>query len=210
MIRNEMTGAYICNNESIEFNFYTNLSAYDKVKFVNSVTSILVDDDDYNYIIKDMIFDFYIIDIFAIDVDTSEIKQSPHIINDIEEFLEETNIVDIIKANAEDGLIEELSKAVDLNIEHRTGIHRNILGEALTSLVGTLEKKINEFDIGGMAEVIQSFTGMTDEMTMENLIKAYTSTDVFKKNQQELGAAKEKKNAFIDEVSKVIDISSKA
>ena len=61
-----------------------------------------------------------------------------------------------------------------------------------------------------MAEVIQSFTGMTDEMTMENLIKAYTSTDVFKKNQQELGVAKEKKNAFIDEVSKVIDISSKA
>ena len=69
-----MTGSYVYNEEIISFDFYTNLNATDKIGFVNSITNILVGEN-YNYIVKDLIFDYMIIQMFT-TVDTSEIDKS--------------------------------------------------------------------------------------------------------------------------------------
>ena len=111
MIRNVRTGVYTYNGEEVSFNFYTSISAYDEVRFVNTVTNTLVDDS-YISVIRNLIFDFEIIDIFT-DIDISNIKD----INAIEQFLEETNIVEIVKANVDSDVVEELNRAVDENIE---------------------------------------------------------------------------------------------
>ena len=65
-------GVYNLNGEDFTFNFKTSLSAIEKVYFVNSVTESLIDDN-YNYVLKDLIFDFYIVDVFCIDFDMSDI-----------------------------------------------------------------------------------------------------------------------------------------
>ena len=213
MIKNVMTGTYIKDGENYNFDFYTDLSAYDKLKFVKSVTNTLVGDD-YNSIIRDLIFDFYIVDIFAINVDTSFVKnneEEPTVnpIISIEEFLEDNNIAEIIKVNAEDGLIDELNKAIDENIEYRTGIHKNTLNDALTGLINTLEKKLNDVDLGSMLEVMESFGGITDEFTPQNIVNAYMNTDVAKNNIKELDETRKRNAEFAEEVSKVIDISKK-
>ena len=111
-----MTGTYVRNDDTHNFSFYTDLTAFNKLEFVNSVVSLLVDGENYNYVIRDLLFDFFLIDIMAIDIDTSKLKDSKFFVDDVEKFLEETNIVDVIKANAEIGLIEELNKAIDLKL----------------------------------------------------------------------------------------------
>ena len=195
-MKDVMTGTYIKGDENFEFIFATDLSAYEKMDFVNSVTETLVDEN-YNSIVRDLIFDFYIVQSFT-DVDVSfiganeegEPEINPIIL--IEEFLEETNIVEIVKANVKDGLIEELNSAVDVNIEYRTGIHRNALNDALAGLVNTLERKLEGFDMGNAMEMIEAFSGITGDFTPENVVNAYMNTDVAKKNVIELNEAKER------------------
>ena len=89
-----------------------------------------------------------------------------------------------------DGLLEQLNKAVDKSIEYRTGIHPSPLNEALASLVNTLEKKVNEFDMGGAMEMVQKFAQMTGELTPDSLVKAYIDSDVHKANLNEIAESK--------------------
>lgn len=207
MIKEVKTGTYFKGEESFNFDFYTNLSTAKKVEFVNSVTSLVVDGVNYNSVIRDLVFDFYLIDIFT-DINTVDFKTSDFFLNDVEEFLEETNIVDIVKANVEVGLIEELNKSVDLNIEYLTGIHPSPLNDALTSLMNTIERKISEVDLNSMMEMASKFSGMTEDFTLESIVNAYLNSDVHKENVVEIAEAKKKKDAItkkLDEAVKTVD-----
>ena len=190
-------GVFNYNNESYEFNFKTSLSAYDKLVFVKTVVNSLIDDNGYDSIIRDLIFDFTIIDVFT-NVDTSFINMKDNDGNDIspiiliEHFLEESNIVDVVKANMEIGLLEDLNHAVDLDIQYLTGIHPNPLNEAIASLVSTFEKKINEVDLNGMMAMAQKFASMTEDFTAENIVTAYMNSDVHKKNLEDIVEVKGK------------------
>ena len=136
-----------------------------------------------------MIFDFYVID-FLTDIDTSEFKESSHFVDDVEQFLEETNIVEIVKANASPTLFYELNEAIDKSIEYITGIHPSPIADSFASLLSTLEKKINEFDMGSMMDMAQKFAGMTDELNVDNIVKAYVDSDFHTKNLEELAESK--------------------
>ena len=192
------TGTFAHNEELLNFDFNTSLSAYEKILFVNTVVDTLIDDEYYDFIIKDMIFDFVIDQIFT-NIDTSFTSQKDEDGNSIspiifiEQFLEETNVVDIVKANMEESLLEELNHAVDLGIEYRTGIHPNYLNESLANLVGVIEKKLKDFDLDSVTEAASKFADIKEELTVENLVKAYTSTDMFKNNLAEIEEAKNKK-----------------
>ena len=185
-------GTYIRGEDTVNFNFGTDLSMADKLKFVNSVVDLLVDDEHYNSVIRDLVIDFYIIDIFT-DVDTTELKKSSFFVNDVEKFLEETNIVDIVRANASPTLFDELNKAIDDSIEYLTGIHFNPLNAALASLVSTLENMVGEFDMGSMMDMAQKFVSMTDKLTPESVVNAYINSDMHKNNLEEIAESKAQK-----------------
>lgn len=199
MKKNVKVGIYTHNGKEVCFNFYTSLRAVDKIKFVDSVTGYLVGNN-YNSVIKDMMFDFTIIDVFT-DVDITKIINSDDAINMIEDLLDETNIVAIVKANAERGLIAELEKAVDDNIEYRTGIHKNPLTESLSSLVNTIERKLDGIDTDAMMQMAQVISGMSGEMTPERMLEAYSKSDMFKERYAQLIADRESHNATINNVS---------
>lgn len=176
--KNVKTGAYTYKNESIPFNFYTELRAVDKIKFINAVCDTLIDTNYYS-VIRDLVFDFQIVNVFT-DVVVPELQDSPSPISIIEEFLDDTNIVEIVKANVDKKLIAELEKAVDENIEYHTGIHKNTLEDALTSLLHTVEQKINDVDTEGMMEMAMKLNSISDELTPERILQAYSETDMFK------------------------------
>ena len=188
-MKNVMMGTYIRGDDLINFNFSTDLSTADKLKFVNSIVDILVDERRYNSVIRDLVTDFYIVDIFT-DIDTVELKQSQHFINDVEKFLEETNIVDIVKANASPIIFDELNDAIDKSIEYITGIHTNPLNDALASLMSMLEKKLNEFDMTSMMAMAQKFSAITGELTPEKVVNAYIDSDMHQKNLAEIAESK--------------------
>lgn len=192
MMNDMKIGAYIYNDESYNFNFYTDLSSANKLKFVNSVVDLLVDENHYNSVIRDIIFDYYTIKIFT-TVNTEELDNSLNFLNDIEEFLLSTNIVEIVKANAFPTIFDELNNAVDKSIQYLTGIHPSPLNDALASLLSTLEKKINEVDLSNMMGMAQKLADMTGEFTPESIVNAYINSDTHKKNLTEIAEAKKNK-----------------
>lgn len=191
-MKNVTMGTYIRGDEIYNFNFGTDLSIADKQKFVNSVVGLLVDDKHYNSVIRDLITDYFTIKFFT-DIDTTKLEESSFFVNDVEEFLEETNIVDIVKANAAPTLFDELNDAIDKSIEYLTGIHPSPLNEALASLVNTLEKKMIGFDMESMMGMAQKFVGMTDKLTPESVVNAYINSDTHKKNLDEIAESKAEK-----------------
>lgn len=179
---NEMkTGVYVRGEENYVFEFYTDLTIAQKMKFVNSVVSRVVDETHYNSVIRDLVFDFYVVDILT-SIDVSDLKEPLNFINDIEDFLYETNIVEIVKANVFPTLFDELNKAIDDSIEYLTGIHKNPINDALESLINTLERKVNEIDLVSAMEMVSKFNEMTEELTPESVVKAYMKTDIYNKN----------------------------
>lgn len=197
--------------ESFEFKFYTDLTVAQKLLFINSVTNLVVDENNYNSIIRDLIFDFYIVDIMT-DIETDDFKKSPNFLRDVEDFLFSTNIVDVVKANVIPALFEELNKAVDKTIEYKTGIHPSLIGDSLASLIKTIEKKVNEIDLNDMMGMVQKFAGMTGELTPESIVNAYMNTDIHKNNVIEIEEAKKQRAEFakdIDTAIKSINNSNK-
>jgi hypothetical protein len=182
-------GVYTRNGEENTFSYYTTLRAYDKLKFVNFVTDTLVDSN-YNYVIRDMIFDISIVHIMT-DVDVSDILGSTDAINQIEDFLFETNIVEIVKANA-DEVINELNNAVDLAIEYKTGIHKNLIAESLSHLLDTLDKKVSGIDTDSMMKMAQVIGNMSGELTVDKMLEAYSKSDMFKEKYKNLMANKKR------------------
>ena len=180
-------GMYTRNGEDVPFNFYTSLSAYNKVRFVDSVVSAIVTDDGYNYVIKDMLFDFWVVNFFT-DVDVSEVAEAENNIDAIENFLDDTNIVDIVKMNVVPGIIDELEKAVEFNIEYKTGIHINPISSSLSSLLDTIEGKVENIDFDSMMEIAEAMSGISGELTADKMLDAYAKTDIFKKNWENAAA----------------------
>jgi hypothetical protein len=180
-------GVFTYNNEDYNFDFATSLTAYEKQMFVKTVVNNLIDEEGYDVVLRDLIFDFVIIEMFT-NIDTSFINVKDEDGNDIsqiitiEHFLNESNVVGVVKANISDELLDELNHAIDLNIQYLTGIHINPLGEAVASLVSTLEKKINEVDLESMMGMAQKFAGMTDDFNLDNMVNAYMNSDVHKEN----------------------------
>lgn len=197
MMKEMKTGFFTYNDESYEFIFKTSLSAYEKMVFVKTVVDMLVSDDSYNVVVKDSISDFAIIEVFT-NIDTSFVEIKDDNGNDvnpiipIEHFLEETNVVDIIKENMEDGLLDELNKAVDLNVQYLTGIHLNPIGESIASLISTIENKVGNIDLDSMMDMVNKFAGMTKDFTVDNLVSAYMDSDIHKKNLSEIEETKKK------------------
>jgi len=202
-MKNIKIGAYTFNDKPYEFEFATDLSAYRKSMFVNYVVNSIIDEDRYDSIVRDIIFDFGLVAICT-NIDTSFINRRDDEGNPInpiifiEQFLDETNVVEIVKENMEVGVIAELYNAVEKSIEYRTGIHPNPLNDALASLLSTLEKKIDGLDTSSMMAMAQKFAGMTEKLTPDSVVKAYVDSDIHKKNLEEI--AESKKNEIkIDE-----------
>lgn len=203
MMKETKQGTYIYGEDNYAFEFVTDLSASEKLIFVRTVVDSIVDNSNYDSVLRDIIFDYTTISMFT-DVDTSFLKavdEDGNVTTDIdllENFLLETNIVDIVKANAFPTLFDELNNAVDKSIEYKTGIHINPLNEALSSLLSTLERKLDSFDMGSAMEMASKFSGMTEDFTIDNLVNAYMNSDMHKKNLDEI--AESKKNEIkIDE-----------
>lgn len=202
-----MVGTYNFDGESISFSFKKNLRATEKVYFVSMMSELLIGDN-YNSVLRDLLFDFFVIDVFT-DVDTSwmyeqsDDEDETDYISKIEDLVCNTNIADIVKSNVEDGLLGELLDAVELNIEYRTGIHRNPISESLASLVKTLDKKIGDFnvDMESVAEMMGLLGGISNELTMENMLSAYAKSDMYKKNQAEVAEKAAKREAAMKVVA---------
>lgn len=200
-INNVKTGQYNYKGKEYTFNFYTDIDVIKKSKFVTNITDLIVYEDNYQSVLRDTMFDFEIIKVFTNAFEDTEIDEKGYLLADVVDFVENTKVAEIVKANAVDGLINELNEAVDRNIEYKTGIHRNPLGEATASLLKTIENKINDIDLDELMKFAEVFKDMPKDMTPEKLIDAYGKSDVFKQIREDTDKRNEKQTAKILEIA---------
>lgn len=179
-MKNEMkNGVYTKGEKTFEFSFITDLSASKKMDFVNSVVGYVVTDSDYNFVIKDIIFDFEIIHKFT-NYNISDIKEADDTPGAIEELLDTTNIVEIVKSNMVDGLYEELVNAVNLDIQYKTGIRNNDILNSVERILDTIEEKVKDIDTKGLDEFAKVFNGISGELTPDKLLEAFAKSNMYK------------------------------
>lgn len=195
MVANTNNGVFTYNGKDFPFEFKTSLAAKEKIRFTKAVVESIVVNNFYYYVIKDMFFDFKIAEYFS-EINLYEVlglddEDAPVDIAIVEEFIENSNIVDIIVANAEPGVIEELKKSVDLNVAYITGIQINPIADSISNLFNTIEKKISTVNTEELMGAVRNISDVRDEFTMDKLIEAYGKSDLFKQtalNGRDFGA----------------------
>ena len=91
-------------------------------------------------------------------------------------------------------------------IEYKTGIHRNPLGEAVASLLGTLEERVKDINLSelmGFAKVFKDIP--IEDMTPEKLWDAYAKSDAFKKVRAEINEKSQKENNNVIKITEAIE-----
>ena len=180
------TATYTRNGEEIDFNYYTGMTVSNKLAFVNSVVGVVVGDDYYYPMLKDMVFDYQLIN-FMTDIDTDITDENDNAsIDEIERFLADTNAADILKINLDIDLLMELYDSVDKAIEYKTGIHPSPIADAVSSILNVAEEKLRGFDMDSMTGMAKTFAKLQGDITPDKMLEAYANSDIFKKQYDDV------------------------
>lgn len=176
--------------KEVDFEYIKELTMKQKIDFVNNVLETLFQNDYYYSIIKDELINIMLINsftnIFIMDEDFS------FTINNIDEFLSNTNAVDVLLEEIPSELIKELHDVIDKNIIYKTGINENSLSTVFSSLLKTIEEKVSVFDMEGLANTLKEFGDITNNFSQEEIMNLYTKTADFKKNYEGVIQSKNK------------------
>ena len=183
------TSSYTYKEKEYNFNFYTDINVLTKSAFVTGVTDVLITEKHYNAVIRNVVLEYQILNVLTDIFAEEEIRNALYVdegsdfdLNKLEDFMRDTQVANIVMANVREGLIDELIEAVDKDIEYKTGIHRNSIGEAVAGLLGTLEQRVKDIDIDGLMGFAEAFKGISgDDMTPEKLWDVYANSTAFKK-----------------------------
>ena len=186
---------YISNGEEIEFTYLANPSMGKKVAFVKSVVDTVCGDDYYYPMIKDMTFDFCLIEFFS-DIIVADDNEDT--IDYVEEFLANTNAATVMKLGMDFDVVQELYDNVDKMIEYKTDIHPSPIADAISKVLDTLEQKFAGIDVDAMTGMANVFGKLQGDITPEKMLEAYAKSDVFKKQAKEVVANQKKRDEAAD------------
>ena len=186
--------------KEIDFKYRTELTLQQKVSFVNFVLGVIFDDDYCFSIIKNEVFDIALIYIFT-DVLKYE-EDFTFSLNNIEEMLNTTNVIEILKNEIDKDLIKDLNEVIDINIAYKTGVNVNSISTSFSSLLKTIENKVSDFDVDEFSNTLKKFGDITNGMSPDKIMELYTKTDAYKKNYK---GTLSTKNKQIRELKKEIN-----
>lgn len=169
----------VSNGATTEFNYCYDIPMSQKIAFVDSVVNPVVGDDYYYPMIKDVMFEFRMIQFFT-DIDT-DVVDGDDVIDQIVKFLESNDAADVVKVSVNFGVIQELYEAVDKAIEYKTGIHPSPIADGIASILDVVENKLSRIDVDGMQDAMRVFGKLQGDITPDKMLEAYANSDVFKK-----------------------------
>ena len=186
--------------KEIDFKYRTELTLQQKVSFVNFVLGVIFDDDYCFSIIKNEVFDIALIYMFTDVLQYDE--DFTFSLNNIEEMLNTTNVIEILKNEIDKDLIKDLNEVIDINIAYKTGVNVNSISTSFSSLLKTIENKVSDFDVDEFSNTLKKFGDITNGMSPDKIMELYTKTDAYKKNYK---GTLSTKNKQIRELKKEIN-----
>ena len=167
------------NGVTTEFNYCYDIPMSQKIAFVNSVVNPVVGDDYYYPMIKDIMFEFRMIQFFT-DIDT-DVVDGDDVIDQIVKFLESNDAADVVKVSVNFDVVQGLYDAVDKAIEYKTGIHPSPIADGIASILKMAEEKLSDIDVSSANAMAKVFGNMQGNITPDKMLEAYANSDVFKK-----------------------------
>lgn len=176
MKKNAYVEEYYNGTEKKVVRFVDNLNIVEKIAFVNDVVDYVISGDKFDPIIRDLMFKFTVIQYFTdIEFDIDEGKSN---LEQIEEFITESNLYEVITAKIHKEVIHELDKAVNDKIFFMSGVKMNDLEYSVTKLIDEIFEKVSQFDMN-------SITKMIEDYTPDNLLDTYSKSESMKKILEE-------------------------
>ena len=186
--------------KEIDFKYRTELTLQQKVSFANFVLGVIFDDDYCFSIIKNEVFDIALIYMFTDVLQYDE--DFTFSLNNIDEMLNTTNVIDILKKEIDNDLIKDLNEVIDINIAYKTGVNVNSISTSFSSLLKTIENKVSDFDVDEFSNTLKKFGDITNGISPDKIMELYTKTDAYKKNYK---GTLSTKNKQIRELKKEIN-----
>lgn len=171
-----------------------NISIKRKLSFINFVVNNVVTENQYNLVLKNIIINIGLIKYFS-DADIGDILSSEDFIDEFEEFEENTDLIAVLKTEINLTEFLDMLDCINKQIEYKTGIHENEITNAISSLLNKLEQKLDTIDLDNIVQIGNVLSSVSDELTMDKLVDAYSKTDNFTGNQAKV----------LDEKNKVIN-----
>ena len=171
-----------------------NISIKRKLSFINFVVDNVVTENRYNLVLKNIIINIGLIKYFS-DADIGDILSSEDFIDEFEEFEENTDLIAVLKTEINLTEFLDMLDCINKQIEYKTGIHENEITNAISSLLNKLEQKLDTIDLDNIVQIGNVLSSVSDELTMDKLVDAYSKTDNFTGNQAKV----------LDEKNKVIN-----
>lgn len=186
-------GVYTYNGENIEYYYSLFATCSEQMTFVDTVTSVVVTKNAFMPLVRDIAFNFTLVNMFT-DIDDNNFKNDDGNIDiDIfENFDKQTGVSDFLKSVIDEKIIASLNDSIDSNIAYKTGIHKDSISTAIVNLIKTLEKKMSQLggdvDIAKVNNFIQKFN--SSGLNAESIVKTYLDSDTYKKNVDDVIGAK--------------------
>lgn len=204
------TGSYTYNGETKEYHYSPTATYMEQVAFVNGVTSTVITDSGYMPLLKDVVFNLRLVQMFT-DIDMSQFNDDDGLNLDMfAKFDEETGMSEYLKLDLFDsGLTNALIKSVDDNIAYKTGIRRDGITESIVDLINTVKDRLATWGEGLTAEDALDFIDKFKQSGIngENIVKTYLDSDNYKKNVLDVV---DSKNADIKERdARIADLKQK-
>lgn len=182
------------DGKTYEYTYKDNLSLAEKMLFVSSVVDKVYDGEMYFGFAKDFFIRQAIIAYFT-NVKMDEMNGGSDL---IEKFVYDTDIVDTVMEDMSNGVIAELEKAIDENIQIKTGIKKRNLEDAIIEVLDKMSSKVDEIDVQTLLSFMKKLADTQGEFTPEQVLNAYMNTDMFKQNAEERASiAKERQDKII-------------
>ena len=69
--------------------------------------------------------------------------------------------------------------AIDNNIEYRTGVHYNPVGNSLVELIKIVQNKIENIDTDSVIELARQLSPISNNLTSNNIVESYANSPAF-------------------------------
>lgn len=171
---------YKYNNKEIKYKIKSYVNMSDRIKIIKNTTRLCLIDDDYFSCLKDIAFDIALINVLT-DIDLGDMS-----IDDTENFIKNTNVIDSIKSAIGENFIEKLKQETSYNIEYKTGIHEDSVSKSISNFFKILNEKIH-FDQVKADTILEKLNTLNlENLDINAIVDAYVKSEEFKSNKSDL------------------------
>lgn len=157
-----MTGQFTYKDETYDVKYTDTLTTFEKLQFINNTVSWVVGED-YRPILKRFAYRYNLC--LLSDVDFNQFvsaDENGSNVAELIEFIDNTDLPDIIEAELDMAVVDELKENIDLDIEYRTGIHRDSISSAISDLINKFSKKMDEVLTPDTLDALTKIASMAD------------------------------------------------